>query len=63
MNAFLEKNWRILLIVGVFLFAVYVWPTIYRYHEGFSEARLPLRENRFTGKIEFWRPGTGWSTD
>lgn len=44
----------LLLVIGVF--AWYVWPTPYRY---FDWQQMTLREQRFTGRIEYLDPG-GW---
>lgn len=60
---------KIILIVLVLLFAVYIWPTPYKYissgypyHRGYfvdSSSKIPFRINRITGKGEVWYRG-GW---
>ena len=59
MELFLEKNWRSLLFLAAILSVVFVWPTLYRYHSPLEQG-LPVRENRLTGAVEFWRPYEGW---
>lgn len=54
MENFLAKNWRtLLLIVGV-LFAIFVWPTLYRPLP--KQGSILMRENRITGAIQKYRP-------
>lgn len=60
---------KIILIVLVLLFVVYIWPTPYRYISGGypwykkyrvdSSSKIPFRINRITGKGEVWYRG-GW---
>jgi len=61
LETFLEKNWRTLAFIGVLLFAVFVWPTLYKMEiAGFNNSTL-VRQNRITGKIEKkYLNGGGW---
>lgn len=61
LETFLEKNWRTLTFIGVLLFAVFVWPTLYKMEiSGFNNSTL-VRQNRITGKIEKkYINGGGW---
>ena len=60
MENLLAKNWRTLLVVAGILFAVFIWPTLYK--------DLPMRgvtlqrQNRITGEIQKFVPGisTHW---
>lgn len=50
METFLSKNWKTLLVLVGILFAIFVWPTLYK--------DLPMkgaylqRQNRITGHVE-----------
>ena len=48
---------KLIITVLVILFAIYVWPTPYRY--GLFYKEYPLRIHRITGEVERWTPG-GW---
>jgi hypothetical protein len=58
-------------VVGLLLFALYIWPTPWRdipVQPGARSWALAARENRFTGQVEFlvtrwprgWMPARGW---
>ena len=49
---------KLLLIILVILFAVYVWPTPYRNMPDYL-GKLPFRIHRITGTGEIWTAG-GW---
>ena len=50
----------LLCVVLLMVFAVYVWPTRYRYHvTSFAGSQITIRENRFTGKVNLLMP-YGW---
>lgn len=48
------------LLVLAAAFAVFVWPTPYRYFDSNAEPIAAVRENRFTGKIEGLDLSEGW---
>lgn len=50
---------KIILIVLVILFAVYVWPTPYRNMPNYRGGSRPFRIHRITGTGETWTGG-GW---
>ncbi|MBA7586727.1 hypothetical protein ES708_28732 [subsurface metagenome] len=52
---------KLILIVLVILFAVYVWPTPYRYMPDYLSGRVPFRIHRITDIGEAWFQGTGWT--
>ena len=52
---------KLILIVLVILFAIYVWPTPYRYMPDYSGGKVPFRIHRITGTGEMWFRGTGWT--
>jgi len=57
---FKENNFlKLILIVLVLLFAVYVWPTPYRYMPNYH-SHIPFRINRITGVGELWWGSRGW---
>ena len=51
---------KLILIILVILFAIYVWPTPYKYMPHYG-GKIPFRIHRITGKGEMWSPYTGWS--
>jgi len=64
------KNFvKLILIVFVILFAIYVWPTPYKYIGGGypyykkyfvdSSSKIPFRIQRITGRGEVWT-SNGW---
>jgi len=63
---------KIILIVLVILFGVYVWPTPYRYISGgypygyrfnLRDAKIPFKINRITGTGYIWRNGRWMETN
>lgn len=52
---------KLILVVLVILFAVYVWPTPYRYMPDGISGRVPFRIHRITGTGEAWFRGEGWT--
>jgi hypothetical protein len=48
---FLKDNWRTLVLVGVLLFSLFIWPTQYRRSTN-GNGQVFFRENRITGTIE-----------
>ena len=50
---------KIILTILVILFAIYVWPTPYRYMPS-TYSSQPLRIHRITGIGEYWNRNTGW---
>ena len=50
---------KIILTIFAILFAIYVWPTPYKYMPSSYSSR-PLRIHRITGIGETWRWDTGW---
>jgi len=50
---------KLLLIILVLLFAVYVWPKPYRNMPNYRGGSIPFRIHRITGTGEIWR-GEGW---
>lgn len=53
-------NFKIVLLLAVAVFAVFVWPTRYRYdHMKLGDNNYPVRANRLTGKTEVLAQG-GW---
>ena len=50
---------KLILIILVLLFAVYVWPTPYRNMPYYRGGSTPFRIHRITGTGEIWRGG-GW---
>lgn len=45
--------WLIVLVLGTSLFAVYVWPTQYRYDSvALGDYRLLVRTHRVTGHVQ-----------
>ena len=51
---------KLILIILVVLFAVYVWPTPYK-NMPYYGGKIPFRIHRITGKGELWYERTGWS--
>lgn len=51
---------KLILIILVVLFAVYVWPTPYK-NMPYYGGKIPFRIQRITGKGELWYERTGWS--
>jgi hypothetical protein len=45
---------KLIVIVLVILFAIYVWPTPYRYMPYYRGTKFPFRIHRITGKGEYW---------
>ena len=60
MDPFIEKNWKTLAVVFLILLAVFVWPTIYKELKPYHQ--FPQRQNRLTGKCEFW-DGEDWKDE
>jgi len=52
---------KIILTVLVILFAIYVWPTPYRYMPDYLGGTVPFRIHRITGTGEAWFGGEGWT--
>lgn len=50
---------KLILVILVILFAVYVWPTPYRNMPNYRGGGTPFRIHRITGVGEIWRSG-GW---
>jgi len=48
---------KLILIVLMILFAIYVWPTPYRYMSNYSGVNIPFRIHRITGTGEIWYSG------
>lgn len=61
MEKFLVRTWRSLLAFGLFLWFVWVWPTPYRAlpSQKSGEIEYLQRQNRFTGKVEFYNAEQG----
>ena len=58
-ESFLKKNWRTVWLVGVILWAFFVWPTPYAVYRE-KDDNLS-RMNRFTGKQEdYWSLLARW---
>ena len=55
-EAFLKNNWRTVILIGVVLFAWFVWPTPYFY---WAKKDHRYRANRFTGAEESRWGGLG----
>lgn len=53
---------KLILIILVVLFAVYIWPTPYRYMPPYTSrfGSLPFRIHRITGTGEVWS-NIGWT--
>jgi hypothetical protein len=49
---------KLILIILVILFGVYIWPTPYRYMS--IGNNIPFRMNRITGIGEVWEGSEGW---
>jgi hypothetical protein len=59
MKAFEGNNFiKLILIVLVILFGIYVWPTPYKYMP--YRNGTPFRIYRITGRGELWIIGRGW---
>ena len=56
----MKNNIKLILIVLLILFAIYVWPTPYRYMPDYLGGKQPFRIHRITGTGEIWRWNTGW---
>lgn len=52
---------KLILIILVILFAVYVWPTPYRSMPNYRGGGTPFRIHRITGTGEIWMRGGGWT--
>jgi hypothetical protein len=52
---------KLILILLVILFAVYVWPTPYRNMPPFGGGHTPFRIHRITGIGELWYHSKGWT--
>jgi hypothetical protein len=61
-SEFINKHFKLILIILAILFAVYVWPTPYRDMPNYNigNSHIPFRMHRITGIGELWFPGTGW---
>ncbi len=52
---------KLILIILVVLFLVYVWPTPYRHMPDYLGVKAPFRIHRITGIGEMWFRDTGWT--
>ncbi len=50
---------KLIIIVLVILFTIYVWPTPYRNMPNYLGSKVPFRIHRITGTGEIWIRG-GW---
>ena len=57
-----RARWKALLwLLALAVFAVYVWPTRWRYDHMTVEGDIvPLRMDRFSGKADMLVPDEGW---
>ncbi len=61
MRSALPLIWKLLLIAIVVAFAVYVWPTRYRYDHLSTEGNTyPVRIDRLNGNSDMLVPDEGW---
>lgn len=56
-NSLFVEYWRIFLLLGVILFAYFVWPTPYKELKPLGNWELPQRQNRFSGNCEIYQEG------
>ena len=63
-ETFLKRNWRTVILIGVVLFAWFVWPTLYFppfTREVPNGGEVVLRANRVTGAVEeYWSHDGKW---
>ena len=51
LEKFIKNRWRLIALVGALLFALFVWPTLYKF---IPNGHYPMRQNRITGEIQRW---------
>ena len=63
-NSFLTNNWRLTVVIGVLLFAWFLWPTVYTQPFAAANSKdsdIVLRMNRITGEVQrFWWKDGKW---
>jgi hypothetical protein len=61
LRLWIERLWRLALLLIVTIFALWVWPTRFRYDHIFNDGNTyPVRIDRFSGDSDMLVPDEGW---